>query len=320
MKEQLNLELLIPEEMAGSRLDQVVAALMPDYSRARLQQWIKEGKILIDAQIRRSKDKVAGGEKVSLKVTLEPDTDWQPEEIDLDIVFEDEALIIINKPAGLVVHPAAGNRQGTLLNALINHAPSLATIPRAGIVHRLDKDTTGIMVIAKSLPAQKKLVDQLQARTVKRQYQAIVAGVMTAGGTVSAPIGRHAVHRTRMAVNSNGKDATTHYRVIKRFRGHTHIDVKLETGRTHQIRVHMAHIKYPIIGDPLYGGRLGMPKGGSEKLRETLRKFRRQALHAYSLTFTHPESGDEMGWEVPLPGDMASLLQVLDADQTEADG
>jgi len=314
MTETKNLSAEVPEDMAGLRLDRVLARLFSDYSRARLQQWIRDGQVSVDGKQLRPRDKLHGGEQLKVSASLEIETEYQAEPIPLDIVFEDEAMLVINKPAGLVVHPAVGNRVGTLLNALLHHAPEVAAVPRAGIVHRLDKDTSGLLVVARTLEAHKHLVDQLQARAFEREYQAVSCGVMTAGGTVDAPIGRHPVHRVRMAVVNNGKEAVTHYRVIERFRSHTHVRVQLETGRTHQIRVHMAHIRYPLIGDPLYGGRLRIPQGCSETLLDTLKKFKRQALHAARLGLVHPSSGEELSWQAELPQDMQHLLAALKDD------
>ncbi|SCZ50309.1 23S rRNA pseudouridine1911/1915/1917 synthase [Thiohalomonas denitrificans] len=310
----------VPLESAGRRLDQVLAELFPEYSRSRLQQWVKEGRVRVDGKPMRPKDKLQGIEQIDLEPVVVPEQRWEAEAIPLDIRYEDEQLIVLNKPAGLVVHPAVGNRAGTLLNALLHHAPELASVPRAGIVHRLDKETSGLLVVARTLQAQTALVAQLQARSMTREYRAVVAGVMTGGGTVDAPIGRHAVDRKRMAVTPNGKPAVTHYRVVERFRGHTDIRVRLETGRTHQIRVHMAHIRYPLVGDPVYGGRLKLPKGCSEDLRQVLRGFHRQALHAGRLGLEHPGSGLPMEWEAELPDDMCRLLEVLrnDAEQEES--
>lgn len=304
----------IPFDAAGRRFDQVLAELVPDYSRARLQQWIKDGHVLINGQVCRPKDKLAGGERVELRVVLEPAQDWQAEAIPLDVIYEDDTLLVINKPAGLVVHPASGNWEGTLLNALLHHAPELQNIPRAGIVHRLDKDTTGLLVVARTLSAQNSLVEQLQARSFLREYEAVAMGVMTAGGHVDAPIGRHHTDRKRQAVTHSGKEALTHYRVVERFRAHTHIRLKLETGRTHQIRVHMAHIRYPLVGDPVYGGRLRIPAGCTPELAECLRGFRRQALHAARLGIEHPSTGEFVEWQAPLPNDMQGLLEVLRED------
>ncbi len=308
------LSAVIGAEQAGKRLDQVLALLFSDYSRSRLQEWVKLGRVTVDGKVPRSKDKVLGGEVVKLSVTLdEPLTD-RPQPIPLDLLYEDEELLVINKPAGMVVHPAAGNPDGTLLNALLSHDEQAAQLPRAGIVHRLDKETSGILVVARTLKAHKSLVDQLQARSMKREYRAIVQGVMTAGGTVDEPIGRHPTQRTRMAVINNGKPAVTHYRVLERFRAHSYLQVNLETGRTHQIRVHMAHIRYPLLGDPVYGGRLRMPAGIGEPLQQALRGFRRQALHARVLGLEHPVTGEWMEWEVDIPEDMQGMLELLRED------
>lgn len=314
---RVQISLDIPVELGGRRLDQAVSELVPEYSRSRLQDWIKAGDLLVDGQLRKSKDKLLGGEKISIDAELEPEGEWQAESgIDFELVFEDEHLLVINKPAGLVVHPAAGNRAGTLLNGLLARWPDLETVPRAGIVHRLDKDTTGLMVVAKTLPAQTSLVRQLQKRTVSRDYEAIAIGAMTGGGTVSEPIGRHPKSRTKMAVLRNGgKEAITHYRVLTRFSAHTHIRVSLETGRTHQIRVHLAHVGYPLVGDATYGGRFKTPKGASPELIDALKAFGRQALHAARLGLIHPASGEEMRWRAPLPDDFVGLLTALTADQ-----
>jgi len=312
---QIKLKAQIPEEMSNLRVDQALAKLFPDYSRARLKSWIKTGEALIDGKQHKPKDRVLGGESVSIDAQLE---DLNPvseaEEIDLDIVYEDDALMILNKPVNLVVHPAVGNRSGTLLNALLHHCPELTNVPRAGIVHRLDKNTTGLMVVAKTLQSHQYLVDILQAREIKREYETIVHGVMTAGGTIDAPIGRHPGDRKKMAVTETGKLAVTHYRVKERFRSHTWVRVQLETGRTHQIRVHMAHKRYPIVGDPVYGGRMRQLAGASEDLQNALRQFSRQALHAVQLTLPHPETKEEMTWESALPEDMKSLLALLAKD------
>lgn len=306
--------LQIPLESRGQRLDQVLAELCPEFSRARLQKWLKNGQILVNEALWRPRDKVAGGEQVSLDASPEQEVIDRPEALTLDIVHEDAALIVLNKPAGLVVHPAAGNPAGTLLNGLLHQYPELATVPRAGIVHRLDKNTSGLMVVARNLEAQNSLVAQLQARTVTREYYAVVSGTMVAGGTVDAPLGRHPKDRKRMAVVPGGKPAVTHYRVQERFRAHTLVRLNLETGRTHQIRVHMAHIRYPIVGDPVYGGRLRLPGGAGEALMQCLRQFGRQALHAKRLSLVHPGSGVEIAWEVPLPADMEALIGLLRED------
>ncbi|MEJ2061633.1 MAG: 23S rRNA pseudouridine(1911/1915/1917) synthase RluD [Gammaproteobacteria bacterium] len=302
----------ITEDQAGLRLDQALAELFPEYSRSRLQAWIRQGCVRLDgATVTVPRTPVAGGEQVELAVRLEPQGEVEAQAIPLDVVYEDDHLLVLNKPAGLVVHPAAGNPDRTLQNALLHHAPSLAALPRAGIVHRLDKETSGLMVVAKTLKAHKQLVDQLQARTVKREYLALVQGTIVAGGTVDAPIGRHPVDRKRMAVVGGGRAAITHYRVEERFPHHTLLRVSLETGRTHQIRVHMAHIRHPIVGDPVYGGRLRLPAGVSEHFREALRGFRRQALHATRLSLVHPDTGETCSWEAPPPQDFAGLLALL---------
>lgn len=314
MSEQLELQAEVPIDMYGLRLDQAVAQLFPDYSRSRLQGWIKEGALTVDGEVRKPRDKLNGGEQIQVSVQIEMMDNHVAQEIPIDIVYEDEHILVLNKPAGLVVHPAAGHADGTLLNALLHHSPEIAQVPRAGIVHRLDRDTTGLMVVAKTIPAQTDLVTQLQDRSMGREYEAVVHGVMTGGGCVDEPMGRHSKHRQKMAVVGVGKEAVTHYRVLEKFRAHTHIRLKLETGRTHQIRVHMAHINYPLVGDPLYGGRFRLPKGCSESMREILKHFRRQALHAKRLELWHPETGQQMAWEIDLPEDMQRLLAVLKRD------
>ncbi|MEH6508072.1 23S rRNA pseudouridine(1911/1915/1917) synthase RluD [Halopseudomonas aestusnigri] len=314
MSDRIRLSAQVSPESGGQRLDQVAAQLFPDYSRSRLQGWIKDGSLLVDGEVKRTRDIVLGGERLELDAEREIQGEWQAEAIDLDIIYEDDALLVINKPAGLVVHPAAGHQDGTLLNALLHHAPELAKVPRAGIVHRLDKDTTGLMVVAKTIEAQTDLVAQLQARTVSREYECVVIGVMTAGGKVDQPIARHGTQRQKMAVVAGGKQAISHYRVINRFRAHTHVKVKLETGRTHQIRVHMSYIHFPLVGDPVYGGRLRIPPGASPELIKELREFPRQALHARRLELEHPTDGRHMSWQVPLPEDMQHLLALLRED------
>ncbi len=305
----------VSAEDCGRRLDQIAAELFADYSRSRLQQWIKSGELTVDGRQQTPKFKLLGGEQLTISAELKAEGDWHAEEIALNIVYEDSQLIVINKPANFVVHPAAGNRQGTLLNALLFHCPQLESVPRAGIVHRLDKDTTGLMVVAKTLAAHTDLVAQLQARSVSREYEAVVSGVMTGGGLVDQPIGRHPKQRKKMAVVRDGKEARTHYRVLERFAGHSYIRLKLETGRTHQIRVHMATIKYPIVGDDTYAGRFKVHKGISPGLREALQGFGRQALHARELGLVHPESGEFMSWSTELPDDMHNLLSALREDQ-----
>ncbi|WP_116367361.1 23S rRNA pseudouridine(1911/1915/1917) synthase RluD [Parahaliea mediterranea] len=315
MADTIREQATIPAELDGERLDAAAAQLFPDFSRSRLQSWIKRGELLLDGSACRPRDKVREGGQLSLSAELQDEVSWEPQPIDLDIVYEDDSILVLNKPAGLVVHPAAGHADGTLVNALLNHAPAMAQLPRGGIVHRLDMETSGLMVAAKTLQAHHDLVDQLQARTVKRQYCAVCIGAMTGGGTIDAPMGRHPRSRKKMAVLSfGGKPAVTHYRIAKRFGHHTRIAVNLETGRTHQIRVHMAHRKYPLIGDPVYGGRPRIPKGASQRLIDTLRNFRRQALHAEALGLEHPESGEPMHFECPLPSDIQDLLTVLAED------
>jgi 23S rRNA pseudouridine1911/1915/1917 synthase len=304
----------LPEELAGKRLDQALVAMFPDVTRSQLQQWIEEGRVRLDERTPRKRDKVAGGEHVEIAVPEPKDIAFIAEAIALDVVFEDRELLVINKPAGLVVHPGAGNPAGTMLNALLHHAPSLKKLPRAGIVHRLDKDTSGLLVVAKTERARQSLINDLQQRRVEREYVAIVNGIMVAGGTVNAPIGRSTHDRKRMAVTDSGKDAVSHYRVLKKYRAHTLVQVKLESGRTHQIRVHMAHIGFPLVGDAGYGSRLRLPKGASDVLIERLRGFRRQALHAAKLALIHPASEERMQWAVSVPEDMGKLMEVLSED------
>ncbi|MEJ2646721.1 MAG: 23S rRNA pseudouridine(1911/1915/1917) synthase RluD [Gammaproteobacteria bacterium] len=318
MMKRIQLSAQIPDTLAGRRLDQALAELFPDYSRSRLQQWTRAGKVRVDGRPGQVKERVAGGEQVDVDAQLEAEVAPAPQPIPLAIVYEDEALLVIDKPVGLVVHPAAGNRDGTLQNALLHHDPGLAAVPRAGLVHRLDKDTSGVLVVARTLTAHKRLVEQLQARAFQREYEAVVWGVLTAGGTVDAPIGRHPVDRKRMAVVAGGKPAVTHYRVAERFRAHSRLRVHLETGRTHQIRVHMASVRHPLVGDPVYGGRLRIPAGATEALVAALRGFKRQALHAARLGLVHPLTGESMEWHSPLPADMVGLLEVLRADAQAA--
>ena len=308
------LQAVIPAEAAGRRLDAVLAELFPEYSRSRLSAWIKSGDVRVDGAPARPRDPVRGGETVALAVVEDVQTHAVAEDIPLVVLYEDEHLFVLDKPAGLVVHPGAGNPAGTLVNALLHRDPGLDRLPRAGIVHRLDKDTSGVMVVARTLPAQTALVAQLSAREVHRQYLAIVVGALVSGGTAAAPIDRHPRDRLRMAVREDGKDAVTHYRLRERFRAHTALECRLETGRTHQIRVHMAHLKHPIVGDPLYGGPLKLPKGASDALIAALRGFKRQALHAEVLEFAHPISGEPVRCAAPVPDDMQSLMRLLRED------
>lgn len=319
MAERVELEALVPPQMHGNRLDQVAAQLFPDYSRSRLKSWIQSGELTVDAQQVRPRDKVEGGAVLTLNAALADEVSWEPEAIDLDIVYEDAAIIVLNKPAGLVVHPAAGHAGGTLVNALLAYAPELAQLPRGGIVHRLDMETSGLLVVARNLAAHHHLVAQLQARSVKREYAAVCIGQMTGGGSVDAPMGRHPRQRKKMAVlAAGGKEAVTHYRVERRFGHHTSISVRLETGRTHQIRVHMAHRHHPLVGDPVYGGRPRIPPGASEKLITTLRAFGRQALHARTLALDHPQRNERVEFSCELPADMQELLAVLASEDPRA--
>jgi 23S rRNA pseudouridine1911/1915/1917 synthase len=308
----------LAKDYAGMRLDQALAKALPQYSRARLKGWIETGAVQMDGRLPKPRDEVRGGEQIDIKAQIEPELGVAAETIPLDIVFQDRALLVINKPAGLVVHPGAGNAQHTLQNALLAFDPKLALVPRAGIVHRLDKDTSGLLVIARTPEAHTALVAALAAREVKREYVAVCSGVLTGGGTVDQPIGRHRSVRTRMAIRGDGREAVTHYRIGKRFRAHTLVNVELETGRTHQIRVHLAHIGHPIVGDPLYGGRRRLPRGASNELIKALEHFRRQALHAARLQLEHPSTGRVVQWEAPMPEDIVDLLAVLEADQIAA--
>ena len=309
-------EATVPLELAGRRFDQALAEMFPEYSRSRLAEWIKAGDALLDGQPVRPRDPVRGGEAVAVNLRTRVETHSEAEDIALDVRYQDADVLVIDKPAGLVVHPGAGNPRGTMVTALLHLDPALAELPRAGIVHRLDKDTSGLMVVARSLRAHSSLIEQLSGREVHRQYLAVVVGPMIAGGTVDAPIGRHPTDRIRQAVvkEGQGKQAVTHYRVRERFRAHTLVECRLETGRTHQIRVHMAYAKHPLIGDPLYGGSFKLPKAATPELVEALRGFRRQALHAEKLSFRHPVSGEAVTTESPMPDDMQALLSALRAD------
>ncbi|PZQ09967.1 MAG: 23S rRNA pseudouridine(1911/1915/1917) synthase RluD [Rhodanobacter denitrificans] len=312
------LNVRIPEALAGRRLDQALAELLPDYSRSRLTGWIKEGAVHVDGASAVPRQIVVGGETVTLQVRLEREIDAEAEPIDLDIRYEDADILVVNKPPGLVVHPGAGNPAGTLQNALLHHDPALAAIPRGGIVHRLDKDTSGLMVVARTLRAHTALVAQLSDRDVHRQYEAVVYGPMIAGGTVDAPIDRHPRDRIKQAVREDGREAVTHYRVRERYRAMTRIECRLETGRTHQIRVHMAHIRHPLVGDATYGNGLKYPKGATPELVEALRGFRRQALHAEQLAFVHPASGETVTVKAERPADLERLIAALRADAAAA--
>jgi 23S rRNA pseudouridine1911/1915/1917 synthase len=306
-----------PPEYAGKRLDQALAALLPQYSRSRIQGWIEDGAVLVNGLGVKARDKVTGGEAAVVEARLPAETRIEAEKLPLDIVHQDAHIIVINKPAGVVVHPGAGNPGKTLQNALLAHDPKLKRVPRAGLVHRIDKDTSGLLVVARTLEAQTALVAELGEHEIEREYLAVCTGAMTGGGTVDKPIDRHRSHRLKFAVRSDGREAVTHYRIEKRFREHTLVRVRLETGRTHQIRVHLEHIGYPIVGDPLYAGRKRYPKGASPELRDTLEKFGRQALHAAKLTLTHPKSGRRVSFEAPLPADMKRLIAMLERDSAE---
>ncbi|SEP12604.1 23S rRNA pseudouridine(1911/1915/1917) synthase RluD [Aquisalimonas asiatica] len=312
MSEFLELDATIPESSAGLRLDRALADVFPDYSRSRLQQWLKEGAITVDGATRRGRDPVKGGETVSVRAALAPDApSVAPEPIQLDVVHEDDDILVLNKPAGLVVHPGAGNPDGTLQNALLHRHPHLEQIPRCGIVHRIDKDTSGLMVVALSDRAHTTLTEQLQDKSVGREYEALVSGTFTAGGTVDAPIARHPRDRKRMAVVASGRRAVTHYRIAERFSAHTLLRVFLETGRTHQIRVHMAYIQHPLVGDPVYGLRPRLPKRADDTVRDALAGLGRQALHAARLVLQHPATEETMAWETPRPADMDAVMDVL---------
>lgn len=305
----------LTEEFAGKRLDVVVAELFPDYSRSRLKKWIEQGQVLINGEVVKPKTKISGDEELQLTVqSIESETVCVAENIPLNIIHQDESIIVINKPVDMVVHPAAGHYTGTIQNALLYFDKSLAAVPRAGIVHRLDKDTTGLMVVARNLSAHKYLVDQIQKHEVIREYQAVVHGVLTGGGMVDQPIGRHPRDRIKMAVRENGRKAVTHYRLLERFREHSHVKVQLETGRTHQIRVHMSHLRHAIVGDLIYSGRQRIPANAQQKLLAYLQTFKRQALHAWKLSFVHPDNGDDVSYEAPLPDDMKELIRLLQAD------
>ena len=305
------LNIIIPERMTGNRIDSSLSEMLPDYSRSKITAWIKSGDALIKQKSFKPKDKVIGNEVIYLTINSKQSNNWIAEKIPLNIFYEDEDIIIINKQFGLVTHPGAGNWNGTLANALLYYDPSLSTLDRVGIVHRLDKNTSGLMVIARNEKSQKYLVEQLQNHSVSREYSALVYGHMIAGGTIDEPIGRDPKDRVKQAVLMSGKDAVTHYRAIDRFKSHTHVKAILETGRTHQIRVHLSHVGHSLIGDPIYGGRVRFPKKASEELKHALLNFKRQALHSKKLTLNHPISGELMSWKAPLPDDMQELLKVL---------
>ncbi|MBD0787577.1 23S rRNA pseudouridine(1911/1915/1917) synthase RluD [Vibrio sp. Y2-5] len=318
MAQQIELTQTVKDSQLGQRLDQAVAELFADFSRSRLKEWLLDGKITVDGQVvTKPRTKVMGGEEITVQAELEDEVRWEAQDIPLDIVYEDDDIIVINKPRDFVVHPGAGTPDGTVLNALLFHYPPIAEVPRAGIVHRLDKDTTGLMVVAKNVPVQTRLVRELQKRNITREYEAIAIGKMTAGGMIDKPIGRHSTKRTLMAVSPMGKPAVTHYRVAEHFREHTRIRLRLETGRTHQIRVHMSYLQHPLLGDTAYGGRARIPKGASQELTDMIRNFDRQALHAVMLKFKHPATGEEMEFHAPVPEDMVTMTEALRADAQE---
>ena len=306
--------LLSKSSQAGKRFDQILADSFPDFSRSQLQKWLKKGAILVDNKIVPGKQKLVGGEKINLNIELESQTEWSPENIPLNIIYEDEHIIIINKPVNMVVHPGAGNNTGTLSNALLYHFPEIKNVPRAGIVHRLDKDTSGLLIVAKTIKAHTSLVEQLQERSVHREYEAITTGVITSGSTINKPIGRNPHHRTKMAVVDDGKNAITTFKVIEKYRAHSRIRCKLETGRTHQIRVHMQSINAPLLGDQTYNLRLRIPNGATNELVQQLRTFKRQALHAYKLGVIHPETGEKLYFTAQPPNDMQLLIKTLRND------
>ncbi|WP_217511375.1 23S rRNA pseudouridine(1911/1915/1917) synthase RluD [Vibrio metschnikovii] len=315
MAQQIELTQTVKESQLGQRLDQAVAELFVDFSRSRLKEWLLDGKITVNGTVvTKPRTKVMGGESITVLAELEDEQRWEAQDIPLNIVYEDDDILVINKPRDFVVHPGAGTPDRTVLNALLFHYPPIAEVPRAGIVHRLDKDTTGLMVVAKTVPAQTRLVRDLQKRNITREYEAIAIGKMTAGGMIDKPIGRHSTKRTLMAVNQMGKPAVTHYRVAEHFREHTRIRLRLETGRTHQIRVHMAYLQHPLLGDSAYGGRARIPKGATPELTEMIRVFDRQALHAVMLKFEHPITGEELEFHAPVPDDMVIMTEALRED------
>jgi len=311
---RISRRLCVPEDLAGRRLDQGAAALLPEFSRSRLRAWIDSGELTVGGREAKARMLLKGGEELALDTELAVAVEAGPEPIPLSIVHDDEALLVVDKPAGLVVHPGAGNRSGTLQNALLHRYPELAVLPRAGLVHRLDKDTSGLLLVARTLASHTVLVAALERREVKRTYRAICQGVLTGGGSVDAPIGRHARDRTKMAVVDAGREARTHFRVVERFRAHTYCEIELETGRTHQIRVHMAHVRAPLLGDPVYGGRPKLPPEPSEELKSALQAFRRQALHACRLRLAHPLTRAPLDFASTVAADMAHLLDLLRAD------
>jgi len=318
MNQKIQHHLEIPAEYSGQRLDQVLVKLLPEYSRALIQKWIKSGQALLQGKQVKPRTPVTGGENVSIEAQIESSTgEWKAQPLPINLVYEDEAILVINKPIGMIVHPGSGNPDYTLVNALLHQYPDLEILPRAGLIHRLDKDTSGLLVVAKTMSAYTLLNRQLKARKIRREYQCIVSGTMISGGTIDAPIARHPLHRKRMAIIETGRPAVTHYRILEKFRAHTRLKVRLETGRTHQIRVHMAYIQHPIIGDNTYGERLRLPKEATPELVKALREFKHQALHADELGLTHPLSKEELSWKIDLPQDFQALLACLREDTKE---
>ena len=311
---RLDLSIQLDPSYFGQRIDQVAASIWSDFSREKLKQWMKDGHLLVNGQVVKPKYRCEGDESLTLAVELEAQTSSQPENIPLDIVYEDDDIMVINKPVGMVVHPGAGNHTGTLVNAILYHSPKSAELARAGLVHRIDKDTSGLLVVAKTLEAQFALSKQLANKTVYRLYDLVVYGNVIAGGKIDEPIKRHPVDRTKMSVLPGGKDAITHYNVKERFQHFTRIQARLETGRTHQIRVHMSYIGHGLVGDQTYVQRVRVPAGASEQLADTLRAFRRQALHASQLGLVHPRTQEEMMFEAPWPEDFTQLVDVLRSD------
>jgi 23S rRNA pseudouridine1911/1915/1917 synthase len=317
MIKHIQKQLTVPREYHNQRIDSVLAHLLPEYSRSQISAWIKNGTATLNQKTCKPKDKVADGDHIEINVDLNlVDHNFDqcaPEDIPLHIIFEDEELLVLNKPTNMVVHPGAGNREHTLVNALLHHAPTLHHLPRAGIIHRLDKDTTGLLVVAKTITAHTSLVRQMQAREIQRHYITLVQGHLISGGTIDTNYGRHPRNRLKMAVLENGRQAITQYAIKKQYQDYTLLDVKLMTGRTHQIRVHLAHINHPVIGDSLYGGRMRLPTNASQELKTRLQEFKRQALHACLLTFLHPKTETELSFTAPLPDDFKLLLNTLDA-------
>lgn len=318
---EIDQTIIVTDEQANQRIDQLLSQLLPNYSRSKIKQWVLDGQVQLNHAPTQNKRKVSTGDIIEIQVASSPVSDTLAQAIPLDIVHEDESLLIIHKPAGMVVHPGAGNPDGTLVNALCHHDPTLSHLPRAGLIHRLDKDTSGLLIVAKTLACHTHLVQAMQERLIERHYQCIVNGVMIAGGTVESKIERHPRQRTKMAVSDHGKEAVTHYTIRQKFRAHTHLDVKLDTGRTHQIRVHMQHLHHPILGDLSYGGRPHFPPACSPELKAMLETFKRQALHAYQIAMRHPTTGERCQWRVDLPADMQTLRDALEQDSHDhADG